>query len=575
MSDNFIESLQKLPSDLIRVICEFLDEKTLITARAIAIIKLVEAGRSSAGAREPTATLRILKTETERALNNLSGYLKVTSSAKSNFLLMADERLLVSGANFHGELGVTGYEPVEAYRELPLKKLGVNFDEITEIIPTESCSLIMTENIILVAGRSPLVMLTIGKEFTDRFVQLDVSSLGISPAQIKQICPHDEHVIILTDFEMFLCGRNTYGQLGSSGYLHDFIRINVAETFDFNIKDIIQIVAGPSHILIRTREGIWGAGKNNKGQLGLGHFNNTARFTKISMALLDEDILANRVVDILIKKDNTVIVTTNNIFVAGENSQGMFGLGNMEPVNVFTQVNLDILGVSIEDVTKVVLGPTNMGIICKNNIFVAGYNLYNQLGAIKDKDHMMVFTFNEINLDEHKIRRKMVKDIIFGHMYTIIHCFNQLVVCGVNSKAQLGVGHMKDLTEFTNVDFKDVYSRGMERQAELYGEVKAAADTHDRELRCLQARIDSVGSIGVERERLQGEQIRNFLPGVCSQKLTGPSISPVQTDKSIDLAPIESRLNWPEGAAEEKDQLLSEPGTEPFKYRTKKNNCYL
>ncbi|MBT6208288.1 MAG: hypothetical protein HOI53_09700, partial [Francisellaceae bacterium] len=56
MSDNFIESLQKLPSDLIRVICEFLDEKTLITARAIAIIKLVEAGRSSAGAREPTAT---------------------------------------------------------------------------------------------------------------------------------------------------------------------------------------------------------------------------------------------------------------------------------------------------------------------------------------------------------------------------------------------------------------------------------------------------------------------------------------------------------------------------------------
>ena len=86
-------------------------------------------------------------------------------------------------------------------------------------------------------------------------------------------------LILKNDGTLWGCGRNIYGQLGlgNTNYITTFTEITT------NTDDIKQIYCGDYHTFILKNDGtLWGCGKNDYGQLGLGDKTNRNVFTEIN-----------------------------------------------------------------------------------------------------------------------------------------------------------------------------------------------------------------------------------------------------------------------------------------------------
>jgi len=69
---------------------------------------------------------------------------------------------------------------------------------------------------------------------------------------------------VLTKNGLFGCGKNNYGQLG----LGDLGSRNTLTKI--NIDDVLSFSCGLYHSVIQTKTGVYSCGDNNDGQLGLG-----------------------------------------------------------------------------------------------------------------------------------------------------------------------------------------------------------------------------------------------------------------------------------------------------------------
>ena len=75
------------------------------------------------------------------------------------------------------------------------------------------------------------------------------------------------------------CGWNNCGQLG----LGDTTGRNVFTQITTNTNDIKSAYCGENYTIILKNDGtLWGCGKNDYGQLGLGDTSNRSTFTKIT-----------------------------------------------------------------------------------------------------------------------------------------------------------------------------------------------------------------------------------------------------------------------------------------------------
>ena len=89
-----------------------------------------------------------------------------------------------------------------------------------------------------------------------------------------------EHSLILkNDGTLWGCGKNDYGQLG----LGDYTNRTTFTQITTNIDDIKEICCGRSHTIILENDGtLWGCGLNASGQLGLGNTTNRNTFTQVT-----------------------------------------------------------------------------------------------------------------------------------------------------------------------------------------------------------------------------------------------------------------------------------------------------
>ena len=94
--------------------------------------------------------------------------------------------------------------------------------------------------------------------------------LGIS-------CGH-KHLIFWTNEEIYVCSHNRYGQLG----LGDNNHRNIPEKINFfENKTILGIFCGSLHSIFWTNEGIYMCGDNTYGQLGIDDIKSVFSLTKI------------------------------------------------------------------------------------------------------------------------------------------------------------------------------------------------------------------------------------------------------------------------------------------------------
>ena len=248
--------------------------------------------------------------------------------------------------------------------------------------------------------------------------------------------------ILKNDGTLWGCGRNDCGQLGlgDTNNRNTFIQITT------NANDAKTIYYGYHSVVMLKNDGtLWGSGRNVFGELGLGDTANRTTFTQVIANTNDIKSVCCGFYHTLILKNNGTLLG------CGWNSHGQLGLGNTDDRNVFTQI-----AINTNDI-KSVYGGGYHTFILKNDgtLWGCGRNDYGQLG-LRDTTDRSVFTIIGINSGN-------IKEIYLGGGHTIIlKNDGTLWGCGYNNHGQLGLGDTTNRTMLIQIttnadDIKSVY----------------------------------------------------------------------------------------------------------------------
>ena len=246
---------------------------------------------------------------------------------------------------------------------------------------------------------------------------------------IKSIYCGDYHTFILkNDGTLYGCGRNDYGQLG----LGDRVDRTTFTQITTNIDNIKSVYCGGFFTLILKSDGtLWGTGYNGDGTLGLGDTTNRYIFTKITNDV--KSASCGYYHSFILKNDGT-------LWGCGENAYGQLGLGKTTgDKTIFTQITTNT-----NDIKSVYCGG-RFTLILKNDgtLWTCGHNGYGQLG-LGDTSDRATFTQVTTNVDN-------IKSIYCGSYYCTFILKNDgtLWTCGHNNYGQLGLGDTSYRTTFT------------------------------------------------------------------------------------------------------------------------------
>jgi alpha-tubulin suppressor-like RCC1 family protein len=140
------------------------------------------------------------------------------------------------------------------------------------------------------------------------------------------VCGNRHNIILTENNELYVCGYNNVGQLG----LSDNNNKNTYTNLEHNFGKIKNIYCGGYHNIILTENNeIFVCGRNDYGQLGLGDWNNRNTYTKLEHNF-------GKIKNIFCGAHNNIILNENNeIFVCGNNVYGQLGLGDNNKRNIY------------------------------------------------------------------------------------------------------------------------------------------------------------------------------------------------------------------------------------------------
>ena len=263
---------------------------------------------------------------------------------------------------------------------------------------------------------------------------------------IKSVCYGGTHAFILkNDNTLWGCGRNDYGQLGLGDTSHRYTFTEITN----NVDDIKSVCCGYSHTFILKNDGtLWECGWNTSGQLGLGDTTNRYTFTQITTNADDvKSIHGGYEHTFILENDGT-------LWGCGRNDYGQLGLGDTTNRNTFTQI------VTNTDDIKSVYCSYDHVFILKNDgtLWSTGYNSYGQLG-LGDTTDRTTFTQITTNTDN-------IKSVYCGNKYSfILKNDGTLWSTGYNDDGRLGLGDSTNRNTFTQVttntdNIKEIYCAG-------------------------------------------------------------------------------------------------------------------
>ena len=249
--------------------------------------------------------------------------------------------------------------------------------------------------------------------------------------------------IIKNDGSVWVCGSNSYGQLGlgDTTERHSFTQVTI------NISDVKQIACGQYHTFILKNDGsVWSCGRNNDGKLGLGDTTDRTTFTQVTTNINNDvkQVACGGSHTIILKNDGTV-------WSCGNNGSGQLGLNNTTNKTSFTQVTTNINN----DVKEVACGG-NHTFILKNDgtVWSCGSNGQGQLGLGNSGSSNNKTSFTQVTTNINND----VKEIVCGGNHTFILKNDDTVwSCGYNDGGQLGLGTSDTISNIFTMIPRGVY----------------------------------------------------------------------------------------------------------------------
>ncbi len=170
---------------------------------------------------------------------------------------------------------------------------------------------------------------------------------SIKNERIVSVSCGDYHTALVTDSgQLYTFGLGTSGQLGFGG-TDSFMAPCLVSPKDSKgrrkFKHIISVDCGECHTAVVTRSGkLYTFGSNIDGQLGLGHNN------KILLPRFVKGLKGVKIKQVACGSWHTAVVTEDGqLYTFGRNNDGQLGLGHKRNINVPTLVHMDKKVISV------------------------------------------------------------------------------------------------------------------------------------------------------------------------------------------------------------------------------------
>jgi alpha-tubulin suppressor-like RCC1 family protein len=299
------------------------------------------------------------------------GPLWITAGFFHSLFLSESGEVLAAGSNTYGQLGLGVAVPTSNnFAHVPLPK------EITRVIALaaglQHSFLLTASGELFATGRNNYGQLGLGD--LENRLHFTLVTLPEGVARVVAIAVSGNHSVFLTaNGEVFVAGRNNYGQLGL-GDTDDKLHFTLV-TLPEGAARVVAIAAGVNHSVLLTANGeVFAAGSNAHGQLGLG----AAVPTSNNFAHVPLPEGAARIDVIAAGATDTFLLTAEGeVFIAGSNAYGQLGLGDTHDRAYFTPILLP-------PATRVILlatgGGHNVLVTKSGQVLAAGYNNNGQLG---------------------------------------------------------------------------------------------------------------------------------------------------------------------------------------------------
>ena len=239
-----------------------------------------------------------------------------------SLILKKDGTLWSCGNNQYGQLGLGDTTNRNTFTQIV-----TNTDDIKSVYCGGYHTLILkNDGTLWNCGFNDCGQLGLG----DTTNRVTFTQITTNADNIKQVCCGVSHTLILkNDGTLWGCGYNEFGQLGlgDTNYRTTFTKITT------NTNDIKQVFCGYTHTFILKNDGtLWGCGRNNCGQLGLGDGSNRTTFTQVTTNANDiKQVYCGYNHTLMLKNDGT-------LWGCGYNAYGQLGLGDTTNRYAFTQI---------------------------------------------------------------------------------------------------------------------------------------------------------------------------------------------------------------------------------------------
>lgn len=223
---------------------------------------------------------------------------------------------------------------------------------------------------------------------------------------------------------LYVCGRNTNGQLGISEYYN---KECMEPTLVPTVNEVVDIAALGGHTLLVDYKGsVWAFGCADCGKLGNENTDN------VDVQTPQQINLKERAIAVSVGDDHSLILADNGaVLSCGSNMQGQLGYGGTETQSVPKVIE----ALKEQKITQICVGSLHSGALSeKGQVFMWGANHCGQCGVGKNKGDL-IKTPMMIKLSE---KASMIE---CGYYHSLLTTMNNLLYSfGYGNDYQLGHG---------------------------------------------------------------------------------------------------------------------------------------